>query len=158
VAQEYLIKPGAAVTVVLPDGTTTVGGQVESVGTVATCPGGSTTGTATDQSPCTTSGSGTNTTPEITVTITLDRIPKQATLDQAPVNVNITEYSAVNVLAVPVGALLAQQSGGYAVEVAGAHNSRQLVPVTVGLMDDASGLAQVSGNLTVGEQVVVAGS
>jgi len=158
VTQEYLIKPGAAVTVVLPDGTTTVGGQVESVGAVATCPGGSTTGTAADQTPCSTTGSGTNTTPEVVVTITLDRIPKQAALDQAPVNVNITEYQAVNVLAVPVGALLAQPSGGYAVEVVGAGNTRRLVPVTLGLVDDASGLAQVTGNLTPGERVAEAGS
>jgi hypothetical protein len=157
VTQEYLVKPGDAVSVVLPDGTTTVGGQVESVGTVATCPGGSTTGSA-DQSPCSTASSDTSTTPEVTVTITLDSTPAQATLDQAPVNVNITEYQAVNVLAVPVAALLAQQSGGYAVEVVGAGNTRRLVPVTVGLLDDASGLAQVTGNLTPGEQVVEAGS
>jgi hypothetical protein len=157
VTQEYLVKPGDAVSIVLPDGTTTVGGQVESVGTVATCPGGSTTGSA-DQSPCSSASSDTSTTPEVTVTITLDSIPAQATLDQAPVNVNITEYRAVNVLAVPVAALLAQQSGGYAVEVVGAGNARRLVPVTVGLLDDASGLAQVTGNLTPGEQVVEAGS
>jgi hypothetical protein len=159
VTQEYLVKPGDAVSVVLPDGTTTVGGQVESVGTVATCPGGSTTGTGSaDQSPCSSTGSGTNTTPEVTVTITLDRTPQQATLDQAPVNVNITEYQAVNVLAVPVGALMAQPSGGYAVEVAGAGSTRRLVPVTLGLVDDANGMAQVTGNLTPGEQVVTAGS
>ena len=40
VSEEYLVKPGDAVTVVLPDGTTTVGGHIETVGTVATCPGG----------------------------------------------------------------------------------------------------------------------
>jgi peptidoglycan hydrolase-like protein with peptidoglycan-binding domain len=158
VDQEYLVKDGDAVTVVLPDGTTTVGGRVESVGTVATCPGGSTAGTAADQTPCSTSGSGTSTTPEVTVTITLDHIPAQAKLDQAPVNVNITEYQAVDVLAVPVGALLAQPSGGYAIEVIGPDDTRPLVPVTVGLVDDASGLAQVTGDLTAGEQVVVAGS
>lgn len=40
VSQEYLVKPGDAVTVVLPDGVTTVGGRIATVGTVATCPGG----------------------------------------------------------------------------------------------------------------------
>src|SRR5580698_2100921 len=45
VSQEYLVKPGDTVSVVMPDGTTTVGGHVETVGTVATCPGGSGTGT-----------------------------------------------------------------------------------------------------------------
>ena len=47
VTQEYLVKPGDAVSVVLPDGTSTVGGRVKSVGAVATCPGGGGTGTAT---------------------------------------------------------------------------------------------------------------
>ena len=45
--------------------------------------------------------------------------------------------------------------GGYAVEVAGAGNTRRLVPVTVGIFDDNSGLVQVTGALTPGEQVVV---
>ena len=62
VTQEYLVKPGDAVSVVLPDGTSTVRGHVETVGTVATCPGGGGTGTGTGggtggggsagQSPC----------------------------------------------------------------------------------------------------------
>ena len=45
VSEEYLVKPGDAVSVVLPDGTTTVGGRIETVGTVAVCPGGSGIGT-----------------------------------------------------------------------------------------------------------------
>ncbi len=62
VTQEYLVKPGDAVSIVLPDGTSTVGGHVQSVGNVATCPGGGGTGTGTgggsaDQSPCSSSGS-----------------------------------------------------------------------------------------------------
>ena len=40
VSQEYLVKPGDAVSIVLPDGTSTVGGHIETVGNVATCPGG----------------------------------------------------------------------------------------------------------------------
>jgi hypothetical protein len=40
VTEEYLVKPGDAVSIVLPDGTSTVGGHVETVGNVATCPGG----------------------------------------------------------------------------------------------------------------------
>ena len=108
VTQEYLVKPGDAVSVVLPDGTTTVGGRVESVGTVATCPGGGGTGTATGtaapaagvggQSPCSSTGSngggGSNSSPTVTVTIGLDHTPRGAALDQAPVNVNITSQRA----------------------------------------------------------------
>ncbi len=87
--QEYLVKPGDAVSVVLPDGTTTVGGRVKSVGSVATCPGGGGTGTATGgsggtggggQSPCSSAGSngggGSNSSPTVTVTITLDQTPR----------------------------------------------------------------------------------
>jgi hypothetical protein len=59
---------------------------------------------------------------------------------------------------VPVGALMAQSSGGYAVEVIGADNSRRLVPVTVGIFDDTSSMVQVTGNLTPGQQVVVPAS
>ena len=164
VDQEYLVKPGDAVSVVLPDGTSTAGGQVESVSAVATCPGAGGSGNGTSsgsgsQSPCSSAaGTGTSGSPEVTVTITLDSTPQQARLDQAPVNVNITEYRAVNVLAVPVGALIAQPSGGYAVEVAGAGNSRRLVPVTVGLFDDADGMVQVTGALTPGQRVTSAAS
>jgi len=56
---------------------------------------------------------------------------------------------------VPIGALLAQPSGGYAVEVTGAGAYRRLVPVTVGIFDDTAGLVQVTGALTRGQRVVV---
>ena len=87
VTQEYLVKPGDSVSVVLPDGTSTVGGRVDTVGNVATCPGGGGTGTGTGastsgggsagQSPCSSSssGGGSNSAPTVTVTITLDRTP-----------------------------------------------------------------------------------
>jgi multidrug efflux pump subunit AcrA (membrane-fusion protein) len=157
VTEEYLVKPGDAVTVVLPAGTTTVGGQVETVGTVATCPGNGTTGNGSGgETPC--SSSTSSSTPTVTVTITLDSTPPGSVLDQAPVNVNITSQRVTDVLAVPVGALVAQPGGGYAVEVAGPGNTRRWVPVTVGLSDDANGLVQVTGNLTPGAQVVVSTS
>jgi multidrug efflux pump subunit AcrA (membrane-fusion protein) len=89
------------------------------------------------------------------VTVTLTHPSVAGTLDQAPVTVYITTASAGNALAVPVGALLAQSSGGYAVETIGAGNTRRLVPVTVGIFDDDSGLVQVTGALTPGEHVVV---
>ena len=133
-AMETEVKAGDAVTVTLPDGSATPG-LITSVGTVA-------------------SGSGTAATVPVAVRLTN---PKAAgSLDQAPVTVNITTATASNVLVVEVGALLAQPSGGYAVEVAGQDNSRRLVPVTVGpIFDDAAGLVQVTGNLTPGERVVV---
>jgi hypothetical protein len=132
-SQESQVKAGNAVTVTLPDGSTTAG-VITSVGTVA-------------------SGSGSNAT--IPVYVKLTRPGAAGSLDQAPVTVNITTASAPNVLAVPVGALLAQSSGGYAVEVAGAGGSRHLVPVTTGLFDDVAGMVQVTGALTPGQRVVV---
>jgi hypothetical protein len=157
VSQEYLVKPGDAVSVVLPDGTSTVGGRVQSVGTVASCPGGGSTGTGTgtgdsgtggsSQSPCASAGSsggaGSNSSPTVTVTITLDHVPEGAALDQAPVNVNITSQRAVNVLAVPVDALLALAGGGFGVQVVTGDTSH-LAGVSTGLY--SSTMVQVSGS------------
>jgi hypothetical protein len=83
--------------------------------------------------------------------------PKAADgLNQAPVQVTITTGSVSNALVVPVDALVAQANGGYAVEVTGANGSHHLVPVSLGLFDDANGLVQVSGTgLAAGQHVVV---
>ena len=149
VTQENLVRPGDGVSVVLPDGTTTVGGRVQSVGTVATCPGGGGTGTGgggSAGSPCSSAGSnggsGSSNTPTVTVTVALDKAPPGAALDQAPVNVNITSQRADDVLAVPVNALLALQGGGFGVEVATGTTSH-LAGVTTGLY--SATLVQVSG-------------
>jgi hypothetical protein len=57
---------------------------------------------------------------------------------------------------VPVTALLAQSDGGYAVEVVSAGVRNHLVPVSLGLFDDADGLVQVTGSrLAAGQEVVV---
>jgi hypothetical protein len=121
---------GDAVSVTLPDGDTTPG-VVSSIGAVASGSAGSAT---------------------IPVDVTLTDPVAAGTLDQAPVTVNITTATASDALTVPVTALLAQSSGGYAVEVT--EPSRHLVPVTVGIFDDAAGLVQVSGNLTPGQNIV----
>jgi hypothetical protein len=132
-ALESEVKAGDAVTVTLPSGSTTPG-VITAVGTVA-------------------SGSGSSA--AVPVSVKLTDPSAAGSLDQAPVTVNITTASALNVLVVAVGALLAQPTGGYAVEVTGPGNSRRLVPVTVGLFDDTAGLVQVTGNLKPGERVVV---
>jgi hypothetical protein len=159
VTDEYLVKPGAAVTVVLPNGTSTVAGRVETVGDVATCPGGGGSGSGSgiaDESPCSSSGSGSNSTPTVTVTISLDGTPPGATLDQAPVNVNITSQTANGVLAVPVNALLALEGGGYGVEVVDGNTTR-LVAVTTGLYSNT--LVQISGaGISPGTKVEVPSS
>ena len=167
VTQEYLVKPGDAVSVTLPDGTTTVGGHVQSVGSRGDLPGGGGTGTANGsssgsagQSPCSSTAAaapaGSNSSPTVTVTITLDSTPPGAELDQAPVNVNITSQRADGVLAVPVNALLALQGGGFGVDVVSGGASH-LVGVTTGLYSDT--LVQVyAPGLAAGMRVEVPSS
>jgi hypothetical protein len=141
VSQQSEVTAGDKVTVTLPDGATTPG-MVSVVGTVA----------------ATTSPAGGSPATTIPVTVLLTRPSAAGTLDQAPVTVNIATASVRNALAVPVTALVAQSPGGYAVEVAGAGNTRRWVPVTPGVFDDADGLVQVTGALAPGQRVVVAAS
>lgn len=151
------VRPGDRVLVTLPDGTTTVPGTVRSVGRVATSPAGGpgTSGTGTG-GPAATGGTGMGSTGADVIPVTIvigAAVP--AGLDQAPVQVAITEQHASSVLAVPVTALLAEPGGGYAVQVAGSHG--RLIPVATGLFDDASGLVAVTGpGLAAGQPVTVA--
>jgi hypothetical protein len=140
-SQQSEVAKGDKVTVTLPNGTITPG-TVTSVGTVAT------TATGSD-------GTGSTTIP---VQVRLSDPKAAGTLDQAPVTVNVTTATARDVLAVPVGALVAQAPGGYSVEVIGAAGARDWVPVTPGIFDDSDGLVQVTGALTPGQRVVVPSS
>ena len=137
-AEQSDVKVGDPVTITLPDNSTTPG-RISYVGTVATVPSNS------DQ------GGGGSSTPTIEVDVTPTDPAATGRLDQAPVNVSITTASVNNALVVPVNALLALASGGYAVEVIGAGGVRHLVAVNLGLFDDADGLVQVTGtSLTAG--------
>jgi hypothetical protein len=144
VSDQSEVKAGDAVTVTLPDGTTTPG-VVSWVGTVATTTPGQ---------------QGQNPTTTIPVYVNLTDPKAAGSLDQAPVTVNITIGSSPGpVLAVPVTALVAQASGGYGVEVADPGNTRRWVRVQVGpVFDDTDGLVQVTGSLTPGQRVVVPAS
>lgn len=142
-AQQSQVKAGDQVAITLPDGSTTPG-VISSVGSVATSP------------PPSQSVGGNTSPPTITVLVKPTDPAATGTWDQAPVNVAITTGNVSNVLIVPVDALLAQSGGSYAVEVAGTDGIRRLVPVTLGLFDDAGGLVQVSGpGLAAGQRVVV---
>jgi hypothetical protein len=133
--EESGVQLGDKVTITLPDGQATQG-VISSIGTVATTP----------------SSGGT---PTITVDVTPSDPAAAGNLDQAPVQVSITTSTAADALVVPVDALLAEP-GGYAVEEATAHGGRRLLPVTLGLFDDADGLVQVAGSgLAAGQHVVV---
>lgn len=141
-AQQVEVRAGDTVSVTLPRGNTTPG-VVTSVGRVATT-------------------SATTHTTTITVLVALKHRAVVKHLSYAPVTVSITTGVVRNALVVPVIALLAQPTqragaagGGYAVEVAGA-GGHHLVPVSVGMIDNATGLVQVtSSKLTVGQRVVV---
>ena len=162
-SQQTEVAVGDRVTVTLPDNRTTPG-VVSRVAKVATCPpssgaGGSSSSssTAAGTDACS-SGSSGATAPTIAVDVTFSHPAASGKWDQAPVQVGITTASVSNALVVPVTALLAQSGGGYAVELSGtgAPATNRLVPVSLGLFDDADGLVQVTGSgLDAGQNVVV---
>ncbi len=140
-AQQSQLKVDDKVTITLPNGRTTPG-TVTSVGKVASTP-----------------EKGSDTGPTVEVDITPTDAAATGTLDQAPVQVAITTDTVRNVLVVPVTSLLALAGGGYAVEVVAADGVHRLVPVTLGLFDDAAGRVQVTGSaLAAGQHVVVPSS
>jgi hypothetical protein len=141
-AQQSRVKVGDHVTITLPDNRTTPG-VVSSVGTVATTPASSQ------------GSSPGSSTPTVTVTVRPTDPSATGSLDQAPVQVAITTASVNDALVVPVAALLALSNGGYAVEVADPAGLRRIVPVSIGLFDDADGLVQVSASGLAARQRVV---
>jgi hypothetical protein len=144
------VSAGDRVTITLPDGSTTPG-RVTSVGKVATAPSDGSGGSGGPGG----SGSG----PTVPVQIRPTDLKAAESLDQALVEVEITDQTVHNVLATAVSALLARSGGGYSVEVVAGNGTHHLVPVRVGLFDDAAGMVQVSGpGLAAGQRVVVPGN
>jgi putative peptidoglycan binding protein len=144
VAQQQVVKPGAAVQVQLPNGATTPG-HVSDVGTVAVSP------------PSTSPGTGGAQNATITVQVALDNPADAGDLDGAPVVVYFTGDVHNGVLAVPVTALLALASGGYAVEPVDRGGATRLVPVRLGAFAD--GDVEISGpGLAAGMRVEVPSS
>jgi peptidoglycan hydrolase-like protein with peptidoglycan-binding domain len=143
-SQQANVKVGDKVRITLPDNTTTTG-VISRVGTVSAT-GSSSSSTASDQAAA----------PMLNLEVRLLDQRAARRLDQAPVQVSITTAKVKDVLVVPITALLAQSGGRYAVEVADGEQERRLVPVEVGLFDDANGLVQVEGRgLRAGQRVVV---
>ncbi|HYN95096.1 MAG TPA: peptidoglycan-binding domain-containing protein, partial [Pilimelia sp.] len=127
--------PGARVTVELPDGARTAG-RVTGVSDQVGAGDGAGSG----------DGGGDTGGGERAATVAVGvAVPDQKALGRtarAPVRVRYVAQERKNVLAVPVGALLALAEGGYGLElVTGA--TRRLVAVAVGLFAD--GLVEVSG-------------
>ena len=160
-SQQTDVAVGDTVTITMPNDQTTRG-VVSSVGTVAICPSSSASGGPSPNSAapgtdtCSSGNPGGSATPTIAVGITPSDPAVTGRWDQAPVQVGITTASVSSALAVPVTALLAQSGGGYAVEVVGPDDTNHLLPVSLGLFDDARGLVQVTGSgLAAGQTVVV---
>jgi Putative peptidoglycan binding domain len=156
-SEQTTMAVGDKVSITLPNNRTTPG-VVSSVGGVATCPSSSGPGGpgVSSAAPGTDACSSGSSTPTITVGITPSDLAATDTWDQAPVQVGITTASVPNALVVPVSALLAQSGTGYAIEVVGAGTRNHLVPVSLGLFDDAAGLVQVTASgLAAGQEVVV---
>jgi hypothetical protein len=159
-SEQTTMAVGDKVSITLPDNRTTAG-VVSSMGAVATCPSSSGSGgsgsssTAPGTDTCPSGGSG-SPPPTITVGVTPSDPAATGGWDQAPVQVAITTATVPDALVVPVAALLARSGGGYAVEVVGAGASNHLLPVSLGLFDDADGLVQVTASgLAAGQKVVV---
>jgi hypothetical protein len=147
-AQQAEVAVGDHATITLPDNRTTPG-VISSVGTVATTSSSDSSGSDGD------SGSST---PTVTVLVRPTDPAATGRWDQAPVTVTIATGTVRDALVVPVDALLALASGGYAVEVVEGDGSHRLVSVSPGLFDDANGVVQVTGSaLAAGQRVVVPG-
>ncbi len=135
-SQQSQVEVGDQVTITLPNNKTTPG-VVWSVGSVATAQ----------------SQGGT---PTVEVVVIPTDPAATGSLDQAPVRVSIVTATAEDALVVPVNALLAVAGGGYAIETLNRSGVHRLVPVELGLFDDAAGLVQVTGaGVAAGQRIVV---
>jgi multidrug efflux pump subunit AcrA (membrane-fusion protein) len=161
-ALRQLVHVGDRVQIQLPEGQTAPG-TVSHIGadTTAAASGQSTpTGSSADSSGQAAGGSSsqpsTGAPASVPVTISLDRPGDARGLDQVPVEVGITETVHRNVLAVPIGALLALANGGYAVAV-DEGSTRTLIAVTPGIFD-GNRVEVGSSRLQPGMRVEVASS
>ncbi|WP_433479045.1 peptidoglycan-binding protein [Spirillospora sp. CA-142024] len=123
VEYQRLAKKGGEVEIELPSGDT-VKGRITSVGKVAK--------EGQQDQPTT-----------VEVEIAVASQQKLGSYDKAPVEVHITANKHDGVLAVPIGALLAQGDGGYAVQVVEGGRVRT-VPVETGVFTD--GQVEISGS------------
>ena len=130
------LKPGQQVALSLPT-------NAQAQGTIATLNSPEPTGSSTNQG---------SSQPGETVTVAIGDQSTVSGMDSGAVEVIVTTGSHKGVLAVPIGALVVVQGGGYAVQVVTGHTST-LVGVQTGLF--ANGLVEVSGQgITEGQKVV----
>ncbi|MEU6146803.1 hypothetical protein ABZ848_41460 [Streptomyces sp. NPDC047081] len=129
------MRRGDTVTVSLPDDST-VKGTITAIGTTVRTSDAS-------------SGDDTAGQPRLTVGISLRDTGAVRGLNSAPVRVSFASETRKGVLTVPIGALLALQEGGYAVQLPGG----RLVAVKTGMF--SKGLVEISGDgIDAGTKVV----
>lgn len=146
-----LLSQGQSVDVQLPDNSIVVG-KVTSVGAASSSSSSSSSGSSA-------SGGSSSSSSSTSITIALDNPALGNSIAGSSVNVIVTTASVKDVLAVPLGALLATSSGDFIVQVPDATGSLANVSVTPTIYDDTSGIVAVPGaRLTPGERVVVASS
>jgi peptidoglycan hydrolase-like protein with peptidoglycan-binding domain len=138
--RQNLVQAGDKVRVTISGAGAAVAGTVLRVGRVAATP-------QTDQ------GGPDDRSQQATVTVTVraDLPASGPDLDQAPAQLAITTATHRKVLLVPVVALLPRPGGGYQVRLA----SGEHVQVQPGLFDSGNGTVEVTGALTVGQDVQV---
>jgi peptidoglycan hydrolase-like protein with peptidoglycan-binding domain len=132
VADQQLVAKDMPVTVTLPDGST-VDATVTSIGTVVTGGGDESQPGAGQQEEPTT----------IEVIVTVDDTDALTQWDVAPVDVTIETDRREDVLAVPVGALVALAEGGYGVQVVEGTETRYVATET-GMF--AEGMVEIDGD------------
>ena len=144
-----LLTQGQTVEVQLPDNSI-VPGKVTSVG--------GSTGSSSSSGSSGGSGGGSGASSSSTAaTVALNNPALGNSIAGSSVNVIVTTDSVRNVLAVPLGALLATSSGQFIVQVPTASGTLSDVKVNPTVYDDTRGIVAVpSANLTPGERVVVA--
>jgi len=141
------IAVGERVTVTLSTNAT-VGARVTAIAPVPPS-----TGQSRDDNSSSSSSAGSNA-PTALVIVRPDR-PAATANATADVQVSLVTQSAPNVLAVPVGALLALANGGYGVETVEASGQHRLVGVTTGVFTGTS-VAIAGRGIAAGTTVVVA--
>ena len=141
VADQALAIKGRMVTVTVP-GRGPVKGKIAQVGTVATAP--EPTGNAPGDQASNAPGGSSSTAADarIQVTVTIAEQKALGALDAAPVDVDFVSQARMDVLAVPVAALLALPDGGYGVEIVEGGATR-IVAVKTGMF--AAGKVEIKG-------------
>ena len=139
-AEDLLLLPAdTEVDIELPDGTV-VAGRVSEVAAVATQ---------------TTTQQGAAGDPTIEISIVFADGEPNDVFDAAPVDIIVTEEVSLDVLTVPVPALIALSGGGHAVELI-VDGGTQLIGVELG--DFVDDLVEIRGDVQEGDRVVMAGS